>query len=89
MALPAEGAEVTIGLRPQNISINPDGDDLTVYITEQLGGVSYVYLDAPTGDRLIVEARGGENLKPGSKAGVSFDPSTAMFFDAKTEARLR
>ncbi len=89
VALPSDGEEVTIGLRPQNLSINPDGDDLTVYITEQLGGVSYVYLDAPSGDRFVVEARGGDTLKPGSKTGVSFDPSTAMFFDARSEARLR
>jgi len=89
VGLPGDGAEVTVGLRPQNLSIDPGGQDLEVYITEQLGGVSYVYVDAPSGDRLIVEAKGGESLKPRSKVGLNFDPATAMFFDAKTDARLR
>ena len=89
VALPEDGAEVTVGLRPQNLSLDEAAADMTVYITEQLGGVSYVYLDAESGDRFIVEARGGGTLKSGSKTGVSFDPATAMYFDAKTEARLR
>ena len=89
VGLPPDGSEVLVGLRPQNLSINGNAGDLTVSITEQLGGVSYVYLDAPTGDRIIVEARGGAVGQPGSKASIDFDPATAMFFDASTELRLR
>ncbi len=89
VALPADGQEVTVGLRPQNLAVDQTGGDLTVYITEQLGGVSYVYLDAPSGERLIVEARGNAGMETGAKASVSFDAATAMFFDVKSEARLR
>jgi lactose/L-arabinose transport system ATP-binding protein len=51
--------------------------------------VSYAYLTAPTGERLIVEERGDTRSSPGGRAGVSFDPSRAYLFDAKTEVRLR
>jgi len=89
VALPSDGSEVTVGLRPQNIVIDPAGGDMSVYITEQLGGVSFVYLDAPSGERLIVEARGAEILKTGQNTGIQFSPETAIFFDAKNELRLR
>ena len=88
-ALPADGTAVVVGLRPQNLSIDDSGDVLTVYITEQLGGVSYLYADAPSGERLIIEARGRGAHKPGDKIGITFAPETAMFFDAKSEARIR
>lgn len=89
VALPADGTEVTVGLRPQHLSINPAGGNLTLYITEQLGGVSYHYLDAPTGERFIVEAREGAEFPQTATTGLTFDAGNAMFFDAKSEARLR
>ena len=42
--LPGDGEEVTIGLRPQNLSIDQKGKSSTVELSEQLGGISYVYL---------------------------------------------
>ena len=35
------------------------------------------------------ETRGDEAIPEGTGVAVEFDPATAMFFDAKTEARLR
>ena len=89
VSLPASGMEVTVGLRPQHLSINDAGGNLTLYITEQLGGVSYHYLDAPTGERFIVEAREGAQFPGSTRTGLTFDAANAMFFDAKNEARLR
>ncbi len=47
VALPGDGAEVMVGLRPNHLTIVPDGDSHAVDLTESLGGVSYVYLNAP------------------------------------------
>lgn len=89
VALPAEGTEVTVGLRPQHLSCQPGSGEMTHYITEQLGGISYHYLDAPTEERVIVEARDGDPNPDASTNGLAFEATHMMVFDAKTDARLR
>jgi lactose/L-arabinose transport system ATP-binding protein len=87
VGLPAKGAEVTVGLRPQHLKIGP-GDTHRVELTEALGGVSYVHLTAPSGEKLIVERHDQVSLDPGAKVGLSFDARDAMLFD-KEGLRLR
>jgi lactose/L-arabinose transport system ATP-binding protein len=87
IGLPAKGAEVTVGLRPQHLKIGA-GATHRVELTEALGGVSYVHLTAPSGEKLIVERHDQVNLEPGAMVGVSFDAKDAMLFD-KDGLRLR
>ena len=89
VALPGDGHPVTVGLRPQALSLNAVPSGLTVDISEQLGGVTYDYLKTPTGERIVVEAKGDALPQESSEVEVVFDPAAAMFFDAQTEARLR
>jgi lactose/L-arabinose transport system ATP-binding protein len=86
--LPDPGTAVTIGVRPEHLEITP-GEAMRVDLSEALGGVSYAYLSAETGERLIVEERGDARTAAGGRAGIVFDPSRAYLFDARTEARLR
>jgi lactose/L-arabinose transport system ATP-binding protein len=57
VGLPASegGTQVTVGLRPQHLKIGP-GDTHRVELTEALGGVSYVHLTAPSGEKLASSA---------------------------------
>jgi lactose/L-arabinose transport system ATP-binding protein len=87
VGLPAAGSEVTVGLRPQHLKIGP-GDSHRVDLTEALGGVSYVHLTAPSGEKLIVERHDQISLEPGAMVGLGFDARDAMLFD-KDGARLR
>lgn len=87
--LPSEGSSVVVGIRPQNMSIKDSVGNFTVDITEQLGGVSYVYLNAPTGERVVVESKNEEDVISGSGISISIDEETAMFFDETTDVRLR
>ena len=86
--LPAEGTAVTLGLRPEHMEVVP-GDSLSVELTEALGGVSYTYLNAASGERLIVEERGDERAKTGDRVSLRFDPDRAYVFDAQSEERIR
>ena len=88
VTLPAEGTEVILGIRPEHIELT-SADTLEVDLTEALGGVSYAYLAAGTGEKIIVEERGDDRSRPGGKVGISFEPSRAYLFDAKSEARIR
>ena len=87
-AIPGDASAVTMGVRPEHMTIVP-GNALTVELTEALGGVSYAYLRAPDGSRLIVEERGDERSTIGDKVDVSFEDRRVMFFDATTGVRLR
>ena len=87
VGLPAAGAEVTLGLRPQHMKI-ADGATHRVELTEALGGVSYVHLTGPSGEKLIIERHDQVSLEPGAMVGVSFDARDAMLFD-KDGLRLR
>ena len=89
VALPAEGSDVTVGLRPQNLSVRAAESPIKIDIRERLGGVAYDYLTTPTGERIVVETRGDEAIPASTGVALEFEPATAMFFDAKTEARLR
>ncbi len=83
------GKPVTVGMRPNHLTIAPDGESHAVELTESLGGVSYVYLNAESGDRMIVEAREDQPVPKGSRVGITFDAANAYFFDPETELRIR
>ena len=87
-ALPAAGTEVLLGIRPEHLGIEGTGS-FEVDLTEALGGVSYAHLTARTGEKIIVEERGDERVRTGTRADVRFDPSRAYLFDAASGARLR
>jgi lactose/L-arabinose transport system ATP-binding protein len=89
VALPGKGAEVTLGLRPQNLSLDLGGNSHRVDMTEALGGISFMHLTSPTGERLVLESREDPNVKTGDKVGITFDTDDIMAFDAKDGKRLR
>ncbi|MFA3916248.1 ABC transporter ATP-binding protein [Ruegeria hyattellae] len=87
--IPAGASKVTLGLRPEHIGLDRSGDGLSVDLTEALGGVSYVYLTASNGDKLIVEERDDERSTEGSRVSLTLRPDRAMIFDTESGARLR
>ncbi|SHE88187.1 carbohydrate ABC transporter ATP-binding protein, CUT1 family [Litoreibacter ascidiaceicola] len=89
LGTPADGTEVSFGIRPEHLEIDPKGDTHTVDMTEALGGVSFAHLISDTGEKIIVEERGDERSQEGARVGVSFALDRAMLFDRKSEARIR
>jgi lactose/L-arabinose transport system ATP-binding protein len=88
VGLPSDG-DIVVGLRPQHLQV-VDGATHRVEMTEALGGVSFIHLTAPSGEKLIVEAKGDVIPEPGSSVGVTFDAKDALFFAADAAGkRLR
>jgi lactose/L-arabinose transport system ATP-binding protein len=89
VTLPSDGSAVTVGLRPERIEVDPNGATHTVELTEALGGVSYAYLTADNGDKMIVEERGDHRSSTGARVGLRFEDRRAMVFDASSGTRIR
>ena len=89
ITMPSDGTDVIVGLRPEHATIDPNGDTYTVELTEALGGVSYAYLTAKTGEKLIIEERGDTRSSIGDTVGLSFEMRRIYVFNAATEARIR
>jgi lactose/L-arabinose transport system ATP-binding protein len=89
VALPEAGHKVTLGLRPQHAALDLNGSTHRVDLTEALGGVSYVYLTAESGERVVVEAREDRPAPEGSRVGLIFKPDQIFAFDPDSGARLR
>ena len=84
-----EGKSVSVGARPEHITLDPAGHTHTVEMTESLGGVSFAYLTGETGERIVVEERGDERTAAGTTVGLQIETSRIMLFDAETEQRIR
>lgn len=86
---PEDGRDITVGLRPEHLTMDPSGDTHVVELTEALGGVSYAHLTSPSGERLIVEERGDERTESGSRVGVTVRTDKTYLFDTSTDQRIR
>lgn len=87
--LPAEGTEVLVGLRPQQLEISTEGPQLQVDIIEHLGGVAYMHLHTSSNEKLVVELRGKDTMTQQTQAGISINVEDVMLFDASTEQRIK
>jgi lactose/L-arabinose transport system ATP-binding protein len=86
--LPAAGQPITLGIRPQHLLLAP-GSTHRVEMTEALGGVSFLHVSAPSGERLVIELRDDPSVRMGDSVGITFDPAHLMAFDAEGERRIR
>ena len=87
--LPPPGTAVSLGLRPEHLVIARDGATHRVELTEALGGVSYAYLVAENGERVIVEERGDDRVSTGETVGLTCDLRNLRLFDAESGLRIR
>jgi len=85
----SDGRSVSVGARPEHLSLDPAGTTHSVEMTESLGGVSYAYLTSETGERVIVEERGDVRTAEGATVGLQIEPGRVFLFDAETEQRIR
>ncbi|MFH1144323.1 MAG: sn-glycerol-3-phosphate ABC transporter ATP-binding protein UgpC [Candidatus Eisenbacteria bacterium] len=82
------GQEVVMGLRPEDVRLNPEGEiSARVTLVEPTGGESYVYAEV-AGIALVARAPGTIRLKLGEEARFRFDLECAHFFD-RSERRIR
>jgi ABC-type sugar transport system ATPase subunit len=84
----AHPGQVIMGIRPEDITISPDGElSAEVYVVEPMGRENLI--DVRIGkNSLIVLADVDANHKPGDHVRLTFNMERAQFFDPQTEKSL-
>ena len=80
-----DGDKLTIGIRPEHIAVHADGLgelNTTVKVTEQLGGETYLYCDAPGLPQITVHQPGQLPIVKGQALSLSFSRAQMHIFDA-------
>ncbi len=83
------GDEVTLGLRPEHITIggeSPLALGVRAEYVENLGGTSQLYAQTADGAAIIVQAQGRHATTRGEALHLSASPQHAYLFDAKGHA---
>ncbi|MBP1861449.1 ABC transporter ATP-binding protein [Rhizobium herbae] len=80
----ATGARITLGVRPQHISIGSGTDGISAKITlvEALGSETILHTDV-AGQKVLVVAPGQHNLTPGADIRLSLSAAPLHLFDEK------
>ena len=81
LASSSEGDQVQIGIRPEHLQVNQEGDaswESKVFVVEKLGSGTFLYLEKE-GDPLVVEAPGDSNIKVGDTVKIGFKRITMSF----------
>lgn len=89
IALPPNGTDLLVGVRPHHIAIDPQGAGHTLIVKEALGAMFHAYLEAPTGERIVVEVPEAEAVGLQGEVGLRMGADRLLLFDARTELRLR
>ncbi|MDE3080527.1 MAG: sn-glycerol-3-phosphate ABC transporter ATP-binding protein UgpC [Paracoccaceae bacterium] len=84
----AEGAAVTLGIRPNGMKPGDAGLPLTVASVERLGGESYLYGTAPDGTAVTVHSPGQTRIEPGTQIALALDADDAHLFSTDTTRSL-
>jgi multiple sugar transport system ATP-binding protein len=85
LAAGAQGRRVTIGVRPEQLSLAAPGQGTLngqIDVIERLGSDAYVYLSVPNLGRLTVRCPGDFAATQGAAAAVQFQPNGFHVFDA-------
>ncbi|MER9020079.1 sn-glycerol-3-phosphate ABC transporter ATP-binding protein UgpC [Mesorhizobium sp. M0195] len=81
------GRSVTLGIRPEHIRIDPQGQRAKVYVVESTGSETQIIVDAGQ-NRLACLIRDRLDVRVGDEIGIGFDPGLAHLFDDETGARI-
>ncbi|MDE0524559.1 MAG: TOBE domain-containing protein [Boseongicola sp.] len=78
---------VTLGIRPENIEIVPDGIPCRTVYSESLGSHSVIVAALPDGQELRIATPLGRRMTPGEALSVRFMKGAIRLFDPESGKR--
>ncbi|MBD9527293.1 ABC transporter ATP-binding protein [Paracoccus sp. PAR01] len=85
----ANGAALSLGIRPDDLRPDPDGLPCRVDVVERLGNSTVLYCVAPGGGQICMVTDGSTRATPGEAIGLGFDPKAAHLFTENGRALPR
>jgi energy-coupling factor transporter ATP-binding protein EcfA2 len=79
--------EAILGVRPEDLGVDPDGSDTILELVEPVGNEAFVYARAG-GTQLVARVPPSAVPQPDSRIGLQFDVERLHFFDPTSGARL-
>jgi len=78
------GDRATLGIRPEHLRIDANNHTLMgeVLVIEHLGDATSLYVRAPGGDTLIVQAEGDSRVRVGDFIPIYIDGNSCHLFDS-------
>jgi len=95
MTLPVDGtgvtagAQVEVGIRPEDVALGDSGLSVGVRVLERLGGASITYGTIGHGTRFCAALPGNAPVREGEDMTLSIDPAACHLFDAKGDVLRR
>ena len=83
-----EGDFVQIGIRPEHLLVNKDGDanwESKVLVVEKLGSGTFLYFEK-NGEMIVVQTDGDSKIKVGDNVKIGFDATRCHLFDKSNKA---
>ena len=82
----APGTELTLGIRPDDLSPGAEGIALRTEVVERLGNQSVIYTKTSDGAPVCVVAGGSADIRPGQDIRAGFNAADVHLFDADGKA---
>jgi len=85
----APGSEMTLGIRPEHLSVTPQGQGkglLTIEVVEILGDITYLHGLTPAENRITISMKGFHDFKHADSVGFDFAAKDAHLFDSNGDA---
>jgi multiple sugar transport system ATP-binding protein len=77
------GDKLTLGMRPEHLSVAPDGPlGGEVMVVERLGGETFLYVQVTPTNLFIVQAEGDNPAKVHDRVAITVNPRTSHLFRA-------
>ena len=83
----AAGRRVQVGVRPEDLRLEPQGAPARVTLVEPTGAESYVLVQGAFGE-FTVRLPGESTHRPGDTLALGFDTAKVHVFDADSGVRL-
>jgi multiple sugar transport system ATP-binding protein len=80
---PAPGKELTLGIRPEALTLSDTGLQGQVIVSERLGGLTYLYVQIGGGPVVVVQVEGLDRTQPHQTVHLRLDPATCHLFDSE------
>ena len=79
---------IEIGIRPELLEIDIDGQGFEVVLIESLGSVNFIHLNSSTGEKLTISATVNQALTVGDIVGLRLSNHDVFIFDRETGVKI-